>query len=363
MTITWKVCLPLTGDNGQFGRFVREQFSILIESDSRILLRTRSLGQGYPDLEWEPCKRANALSKAADSALLTGQFPHPNRPNRSSHAVAISHSSLRDCRFRAGPLSPYRFPNDHRRKRDVIIHEGHDRAAKRIFGDVRTMRDVLRAFVPGDWVADLDLNTLRPLPAEHVGTELRRRRGDLLWMVDLKGGGSVVVVVEAQSSPDTRMGARTMTLTGLICEGFKAEAWGPAGRLPAVLPIVLYTGSPRWTPALDLAERVGPPAELAPYVAGPRYLLLDVRRMGEQDLPKRNLMSTFVRLESAGTFGAMEAVLRETFAWLGEDELAWAFFEWAVRVLIPLNLPDVGWGRGALSRGARGACPSHELKT
>ena len=51
----------------------------------------------------------------------------------------------------------------------------------------------------------------------------------------------------------------------------------------------------------------------------------------------------------------MEAVLRETFAWLGEDELAWAFLEWAVRVLIPLNFPDVDWGQGALSRGAPGS--------
>ncbi|MXW52120.1 MAG: Rpn family recombination-promoting nuclease/putative transposase [Gammaproteobacteria bacterium] len=225
----------------------------------------------------------------------------------------------------------------------MIIHEGHDRAAKRIFGNVRTMRDVLRAFVAGEWVADLDLDTLRPLPGEHVGAELRRRRGDLLWMVDLKGGGSVVIAVEAQSTPVTRMPARTLTLTGLICEGFAAEAWGPGGQLPAVLPIVLYTGSSRWTPALDLAERVGPPAELSPYVAGPRYLLLDVRRMAKQDLPKRNLMSTFIRLESAGTLKAMEDVLRETFAWLGEDELTRAFLDWAVRVLIPLNFPDVDW--------------------
>ena len=227
----------------------------------------------------------------------------------------------------------------------MTIHEGHDRAAKRIVGNVRTMRDALRAFVPGDWVADLDLDTLRPLPGEHVGAELRRRRGDLLWMVDLKGGGSVVIAVEAQSTPDARMGARAMTLTGLICEGFTAEAWGPAGRLPTVLPIVLYTGSHRWTPAVDLAERVGPPAALSPYMAGPRYLLLDVRRMAEQDLPRNNLMSTFMRLESAGTFGAIEDVLRETFAWLGRDELARAFLDWAVQVLIPLKFPDVDWGR------------------
>ena len=86
-----------------------------------------------------------------------------------------------------------------------------------------------------------------------------------------------------------------MTLTGLVCEGLAAEAKGPGGKIPAVLPIVLYTGLRRWTPALDLAEQVGPPAELSAYVTGPRYLLLDVRELAKQDLPERNLMTTFVR--------------------------------------------------------------------
>ena len=44
-----------------------------------------------------------------------------------------------------------------------------------------------------------------------------------------------------------------MTLTGLVCESLVAEAKGPGGRIPTVLPIVLYTGLRRWTPALDPA--------------------------------------------------------------------------------------------------------------
>jgi len=50
----------------------------------------------------------------------------------------------------------------------MTIAEGHDRAAKRLLGDARTMADALRAFVPGGWTADLDLGTRRPLPADHM---------------------------------------------------------------------------------------------------------------------------------------------------------------------------------------------------
>ena len=69
------------------------------------------------------------------------------------------------------------------------------------------------------------------------------------------------------------MPARMMTMTGLVCEGLPAEAMGPDGRMPMVLPIVLYIGMRRWTPALDLAERAGPPAELSAHIAGQRYVL------------------------------------------------------------------------------------------
>ncbi|MDE0273927.1 MAG: Rpn family recombination-promoting nuclease/putative transposase [Gammaproteobacteria bacterium] len=226
----------------------------------------------------------------------------------------------------------------------MTIPEGHDRAAKRLLGDVRTMADALRAFVPGGWVADLDLDTLRPLPAEHVDAELRRRLGDLLWTVRLKGGGSIIIAIEAQSTPDPRMPARMMILTGLICEGLTAEAKGPDGRMPAVLPIVLYTGLRRWTPALDLAEQVGPPSELAPYVSGPRYLLLDVRALAEQDLPEQNLMSALVRIEAAASPDALMVALRGTLAWLGDDELGLVFVRWVSDVLMPLRFPDADRG-------------------
>ena len=226
----------------------------------------------------------------------------------------------------------------------MTVPEGHDRAAKRLLGDVRMIADALCAFVPGSWVAELDLDTLRPLPAEHVNAELHRRRGDLLWTAELKRGGSVVIILEAQSTPDPRMPARMMTLTGLVCEGLTDAAKGPDGSMPAVLPIVLYTGLRRWTSALDLTERAVLPAELSVHIAGPRYVLLDVRELAKQDLPERNLMSAFVRIEAAASPELLVDALRDTLAWLGDDELGPVFVAWVGEVLMPLRFPDADRG-------------------
>ena len=90
----------------------------------------------------------------------------------------------------------------------------------------------------------------------------------------------------------------------------------------------------------NLAELVGPPTELSPYVAGPRYLLLDVRALAEDDLPQRNRMSALVRLETAGSPERLVEALREELAWLGDDELGPVFVQWVSEVLMPLRFPD-----------------------
>ena len=220
------------------------------------------------------------------------------------------------------------------------IHEGHDKAAKRLLRDANMMADILRLCLPAGLLDDLLLDTLQLLSAEHVNPELRLRRGDLLWSVQRRSGGAVLIPVEAQSTPDERMAARMTTLTGMLYEGIAPTLKGPDGRLPAVLPIVLYTGRRPWPPGRGLAELAEPSSALAPYVAGPRYLLLDVGALAAHDLPQRNRMSVLVQLETARSPEALLEALRGTLAWLDDDELGPVFVNWVSEVLMPLRFPD-----------------------
>ena len=224
--------------------------------------------------------------------------------------------------------------------RAVPIHEGHDKAAKRLLRDANMMADALRLCLPADLLDDIDLGTLRLLPAEHVDAELRRRRGDLLWTARLKGGGAAVFPVEAQSTHDERMAARMTTLTGMLYEGIATTLKGPDGRPVAVLPIVLYTGRRRWSAGRGLAELADPSSGFAPYVAGPRYLLLDVGALAAHDLPQRNRMAVLVRLEAARSPEELLEALRDALAWLGDDELGPVFVKWVSEVLMPLRFPE-----------------------
>ena len=83
-----------------------------------------------------------------------------------------------------------------------------------------------------------------------------------------------------------------------------------------------------------------PSSGFAPYVAGPRYLLLDVRALAGEDLPQRNRMAVLVRLETAESPEALLDTLRDALAWLGDDELGPVFVNWVSEVLMPLRFPE-----------------------
>ena len=220
------------------------------------------------------------------------------------------------------------------------VHEGHDKAAKRLLRNASMMADALRLCLPSEMLDDLDLDTLRLLPAEHVDAELRRRRGDLLWTARLRGSGAAVFPVEAQSTHDERMAARMTTLTGMLYEGIATTLKGPDGGPVAVLPIVLYTGRRRWSAGRGLAELADPSSGFAPYVAGPRYLLLDVGALAAHDLPQRNRMAVLVRLETARSPEELLEALRGALVWLGDDELGPVFVNLVSEVLMPLRFPE-----------------------
>ena len=70
------------------------------------------------------------------------------------------------------------------------------------------------------------------------------------------------------------------------------------------------TGRPRWTAEVDMARLIEPVGEgLARYQPSQRYILLDEGRYGDDDLPRRNLVSAVVRLENCRSMADLERVV------------------------------------------------------
>ena len=180
----------------------------------------------------------------------------------------------------------------------------HDAAYKDLFSRPRMVEDLLRGFAAREWSDALDLSTLEKLPAEYVSDDLRRRHGDAVWRVRFRDRKwlYLLVMLEFQSTTDRYMAVRILVYTGLLYQDLiRRGAFGDDGRLPPVLPVVLYNGRPRWTAPVEAADLIAPVGEaLAPFQPSQRYFLLDEGRWGEDDLPRRNLAAALVALWSAG---------------------------------------------------------------
>lgn len=111
------------------------------------------------------------------------------------------------------------------------------------------------------------------------------------------------------------------------------------GRLPPVLPIVLYRGSARWSASLDIGGLLqqGPRA-LDTYRPQVRYVLIDQGRYDNSELASlRNLVGALFRLENGRTHAEIDGVLCTLIEWLRspqQDSLRRAFSVWLGRVIL-----------------------------
>ena len=216
----------------------------------------------------------------------------------------------------------------------------NDPAYKWLFSRPRMVRDLLRGFAARGWSGALDFASLAPLPPDYVSDDLRQRHGDLVWRVRFQGDRwlYLVLLLEFQATVDRAMAVRMLAYTALLYQKLIADgALRGDGALPPVLPIVIYNGRRPWTAASDVSELIasgGP--DLARYQPSQRYFLLDEGRLGSADLPRGNLVSALIALETNRDGARLPALLETLLGLLreqGDAELVRAFLAWVGQVL------------------------------
>ncbi|MBB4285030.1 Rpn family recombination-promoting nuclease/putative transposase [Roseospira goensis] len=215
----------------------------------------------------------------------------------------------------------------------------HDTGYKLLFSHPEMVRDLITGFVPGDWVRAADFSTLAAEKASFVSDDEKERHDDLIWRVRIGDRWLwVYLLLEFQSSPDPWMAIRIMVYMGLLAQDLVRRRALHDGRLPPILPIVLYNGGPSWTAAVDVKDCfVEPPAGLQP--ARPRltYHLVDEARLAlHPDGPVRNLSEALFRLEHSRTPGDVRRVLQALDVLLRDPDrqaLRRAFGLWVKRLL------------------------------
>ena len=210
-----------------------------------------------------------------------------------------------------------------------------------LFSHPYLVESLLRDFVPGDWVRDLDFSTLEKVGASYGTDDLRSRHDDLVWRVRGRTGRGwiyIYLLLEFQRKDEHFMAVRIMTYVGLLYQDLIRQLGLESGDLlPRVFPIVLYTGHARWkAPTNILALVPEGPSGLDPFRPRLQYLLLDEGALLDRALgAQRNPVAGLFRLEHAGPDEALAAArsLRESLAEPQHRDLRRAFVVWYMGVL------------------------------
>ncbi len=221
----------------------------------------------------------------------------------------------------------------------------HDHSYKQLFSHAELVRDLLIGFVQEDWIDDLDLSTLEKTNSSYVSDDLREREDDTIWRVRCRDEWIYVyILIEFQSTVDRFMAVRLMTYIGLLYQDLiRTGSLLDNGKLPPVLPLVLYNGKQSWNGATsveDLIQQV--PGGLSKYRPTLTYLLLDESRHQLQGVPADNLVAAIFRLEQSHEPADVRGVVQQLIEWLKAPEqtsLRRSFAVWMRRVLLPVRLP------------------------
>ena len=218
----------------------------------------------------------------------------------------------------------------------------YDAAYKAMFSLREMVEHLAVAFLPGDWHAAVQWDTLQLAPTEHVGPQFQQRENDLIWRVQRRDGSGLYIylMLEFQSRVDRAMAVRVNTYTAMLIEQhWQRRKAGRRWRIPAVLPVVVYTGKAAWTAGLELAPQWPPElGALQDYGQRLRYVLVEAGAAARVPGERANLADGLFRMERAASGEQLAAAMnwtRKALAEAGNSAVDAALLGWFNEVYIP----------------------------
>ena len=223
----------------------------------------------------------------------------------------------------------------------------HDHGYKLLYSFPEMVKSLLTGFVNQDWIKQLDFSTLEKVNSSYITDDIRSRSDDVVWRVKFQGQWLYVyLLLEFQSTVNKYMAVRMQTYVGLLYQDLiKSEQLPENGKLPPVMPIVLYNGNRPWNAAQSIAELLQPmPASLQAFQPQQQYWLIDEGRYSAAELEKvENLTAAIIRAELADDQAQFAKVAANLNIWLArpaQDNLRVAIKEWLLS-LIKHRMPDI----------------------
>jgi hypothetical protein len=197
---------------------------------------------------------------------------------------------------------------------------------KSIFSHPEMVEDIIIHFAPGPWLDEIDFSTLEPFKSSFVSDfdQPEGRHSDLIWRVRYKDSWLYVYLLfEFQSTINKFMALRMLVYVGLLYQDLiKNKYFDPDGKLPFILPIVLYNGTQRWNAPLSTEALITkPPQGLEALLPRMAYFPIDEGSYTVDELERLNSLAALVfLLESQTTMEGLRKGLDKVLKWPNDEK-------------------------------------------
>ncbi|MCD5407293.1 MAG: Rpn family recombination-promoting nuclease/putative transposase [Desulfotomaculum sp.] len=145
------------------------------------------------------------------------------------------------------------------------------------------VKSFISNYLPEELVRLIDLDSLELAKGNFVSDDLKETFTDMLFSVKLNGQDAYLVFLfehKSQAYADI-----SLQLLGYMLNIWKSADRNAGGKLPVVIPLLIYHGRYAWNVGLrlyDLFSNI--PNSLQEYVPDYKYLLFDLSRFSEEDI-------------------------------------------------------------------------------
>lgn len=129
---------------------------------------------------------------------------------------------------------------------DSYLSNPHDKFFKESFSRKEIARSFIKEYIPEPIRKQLNFNTLTILKDSFIDKELSEHFSDILYRIKLSGKSSYIYLLfEHKSYIDPWTGFQLLRNMLKIWEQYLKQRKSP-GKLPVILPIVIYQGKQKW---------------------------------------------------------------------------------------------------------------------
>jgi hypothetical protein len=188
------------------------------------------------------------------------------------------------------------------------VSNEHDSGYKYLLSVKRVFIDLIRSFVPREWVKEIDDEKTVKLDKSYVLDDFSKKESDIVYSSYIKGRQCLFyVLLELQSTVDFQMPLGLLIYMTALWRDYAEQIESnrqkrKSFKLPVIIPIVLYNGKSKWTATCNFRDYLSMPEAFDMQLLDFEYIVLNVQSYDDRQLlDMKSLMSAVFLIDKQMT--------------------------------------------------------------